>query len=69
MLWNDLGRLVEEGKLSDHARRQAVEPVVEYKVRARGVAALKKLGGVLADAVDRAASPKERRVSVRRLNG
>ena len=59
---------VDAGRLSIEAVDAAVETVVSYRVRKSGVAALRKLGGPVADTVNQLCqqTEKERRVSVTR---
>jgi hypothetical protein len=61
-----LAALVEADAISQRAMDEAIEEVVTLKVRAKGVNALRKLGGVVEQAVQRACRPKdaERRISL-----
>jgi hypothetical protein len=59
-LREDLLGLVDEGALSIQAVDAAVETIVTYKARKSGVNALRKLGGVVAQIVDRHARPVEK---------
>ncbi len=68
-LLHELGELVVAGTIEWDAVNDTVEVVVTYKVKRRGVDALRKLGGEVAEAIDRCqveAEPKPRRVSVKR---
>lgn len=67
-LRSELLGLVDEGALSIEAVDAAVETIVTYKARKAGVNSLRKLGGVVAQVVDRHATPieKTRYVSVSR---
>lgn len=67
-LREDLLGLVDEGALSIEAVDAAVETVVTFKARKAGLSALRKLGGVVAQIVDRHAQPtqKTRYVSISR---
>lgn|SRR5512146_113894 len=57
--------LVESGKISASALEAAVEEVIDYKPRKRGINALLKLGGQIAKAVRHAEVPKDSRRNVR----
>jgi hypothetical protein len=59
-LREDLLGLVDEDALSIEAVDAAVETVVTYKARKSGVNALRKLGGVVSQIVDRHARPIEK---------
>jgi hypothetical protein len=59
-LREDLLGLVDEGALGIEAVDAAVETIVTYKARKAGVNALRKLGGVVAQIVDRHARPIEK---------
>jgi hypothetical protein len=59
-LREDLLGLVDEGALHIQAVDAAVETVVTYKVRKGGLNQLRKLGGVVAQIVDRHARPVEK---------
>ena len=65
-LREDLLGLVDEGALHIQAVDNAVETVVTYKVRRGGLNQLRKLGGVVAQIIDRHATPvtKARYVSI-----
>lgn len=65
-LFAELNALVDEGVIGVEAVNVAVETVITYKVRARGVAILRKLGGRVAEVVDGCARlvERERRVVV-----
>ena len=67
-LRTDLAQLVADGLISDEAMNNAVEEIVDYKARKRGIDALRKLGGIVAETVNRHASnvEKQRYVSVER---
>lgn len=67
-LRSELLGLVDEGALSIEAVDAAVETVVAYKVRKTGVNALLKLGGVVAQIIDRhrTVTEKTRYVTVSR---
>jgi len=69
-LRSELLGLVDEGALTIEAVDAAVETIITYKARKAGVNALRKLGGVIAQVVDRHASPvdKPRYVSVSRMS-
>lgn len=53
----DLQPLVDEGVITIEAKEEAVEPVTKLKARKKGINALKKLGGKVAKAVERAEVP------------
>jgi hypothetical protein len=59
---------VDAGRLSIEAVDAAVETIVSYKPRKAGITALRKLGGPIAETVNRLArtAERERRVSVTR---
>ena len=59
-LREDLLGLVDEGALHIQAVDNAVETVVTYKVRKGGLNQLRKLGGVVAQIIDRHATPVEK---------
>lgn len=63
----DLDQLVADDLLAPNAAANAVERVTSWKVSQAGVNALLKLGGAVAETVERhrAEEPKDRRVSVR----
>jgi hypothetical protein len=63
-----LGEFVDAGIITEHAREEAVERVQIFKARARGIKALQKLGGGIAEAINRHArdADRDRRVSVKR---
>lgn len=64
-----LAGLVEEGLISAQAAEAACETVTTYKPKARGINALRKLGGSVAEVIDSLAEPvpeERRRVSVKR---
>jgi len=67
-LRSELLGLVDEGALTIEAVDAAVETVVSYRARKAGISALRKLGGVIAQIVDRHATPieKTRYVSIAR---
>jgi hypothetical protein len=64
-----LEELVADGLLSMEAVDAAVEVVTGFKARAAGISALRKLGGVVAEAVEECSVSveKPRRVSVSRV--
>ncbi len=65
----ELSDLAEQGAIDTDAADDAVEMEYTYKVKRRGVDALRKLGGAVAEAIDRCqveAEAKPRRVSVKR---
>jgi hypothetical protein len=63
-----LDEFVAAGVITDQARDEAVERVEVFKAKARGIQALRKLGGGVAAVIDRHAreAVRERRVSVKR---
>jgi len=63
-----LEQLVADGSIGEEAAKAALETVVTYKPRVRGIRALEKLGGVVREAIAACSRPVERprRVSVRR---
>lgn len=65
-LRSDLYELVDRDVIDESAADAAVETVVTYKVRKVGVNALRKLGGIVQETVDRHCRevPKDRRVTV-----
>jgi hypothetical protein len=67
-LYEALSEYVDSGVISEGAREAAVERTYSYKAKARGIRALEKLGGGIADAIRRHSRevPKDRRVSVGR---
>lgn len=67
-LRSELLGLVDEGALSIEAVDAAVETIITYKPQKSGINALRKLGGVVAQIVDRHAQPveKPRYVSISR---
>jgi hypothetical protein len=68
-LRTELHLLVRAGEISEAAMQDAVEIVHTYKAKARGINALRKLGGRVAAAIDSCASPstKDRRVTVKEI--
>lgn len=69
-LRHELEQFVMDGSISGAAMDEAVELVTSYKAKARGINALKKLGGRVAEAIERCTNPstKDRRVSVKELH-
>jgi hypothetical protein len=67
-LREDLLGLVDEGALHIQAVDAAVETVISYRARKGGINQLRKLGGVVAQIIDRHATPviKSRYISVSR---
>ena len=67
-LHGELMELVDTGELAVEAVNDAVEQVVTYKPRKRGLQAIKKGGGLAAEIIERheARVPPTRRVSVKR---
>ena len=67
----DLEQLVADDLIAPAAAARAVEEVTTLKVSAAGVKALEKLGGPVADAVERhrTLETRDRRVSVTRQRG
>lgn len=65
-LRSDLWELVDQGVITEEAAGAAVETVVTYKTRIAGINALRKLGGQVAEVIDRHCTPvqKTRYVSV-----
>lgn len=63
----DLEDAAERGLISTEAVDAAVEMIVDYKPRAAGISALRKLGGEIADIISRHAttSERQRRVKVK----
>lgn len=59
--------LVDQGALDRSAVAAAVQEIVDYKPIARGINALTKLGGIVADTIaqHRTEAPKQRYVTVR----
>lgn len=63
-----LSDMVADGTISFEAMDAAVQEIVEYRVKAAGVNALRKLGGKVAELIDRCSETveKERYVKVER---
>lgn len=57
LLAADLQPLVDADVITMEAKEAAVEPVTELKARKKGINALRKLGGKVAQAIDRAETP------------
>ena len=70
-LREDLYQLVDNGVITEEAADAAVETVVTYKVRKAGINALRKLGGAVAETVDKHCREveKTRYISVSRSDG
>jgi hypothetical protein len=66
-LRTELHLLVQAGEITETAMDEAVEIVQTYKAKARGINALRKLGGRVAAAIDACAHPstRDRRVTVK----
>jgi hypothetical protein len=60
-LRSDLWQLVDDGVITEDAAGAAVETVVSYKVKTAGVNALRKLGGRVAETVNRHCREVEKR--------
>lgn len=67
-LYEALGEYVESGVITEAARSAAVERTYAYKASVRGIRALEKLGGGIAELIRQhtRSTPKDRRVSVGR---
>jgi hypothetical protein len=59
-----LHELADQGLISEEAIERAVETVTDYKIRAQGIKALRKRGGLIKETVDRFATPMERKRTV-----
>jgi hypothetical protein len=60
-----LYELAEQGVISKDSVYRAVQAQVVYKVQAAGVKALRRLGGVVAETINRHATPTEKKRYVR----